>query len=153
MVGRVVGGEEEFAQQGLAAAVGDGREQVAGGVAGDLGKGIAVAADGFDAGVPRLRGGRRGPGGPVVVGPAGLLVVRVQAEVEQVVLGEADVFEQFPERVRQPVGALAALGRRHVGHGFVERRVRLAPREHVGEGVAGGLGQRHGAGGWVWRQG
>ncbi len=113
VVGRVVGDEEGFTQQRLSFAPGEGFGEGCGvGCGEEMFEGLTVFIDLVDGVDPGVRGGRRGVGGPVGVGPlAGLVGVAVAVvvarEVKDVALGDADVLEDLPGRVREVVPDLA----------------------------------------------
>ena len=67
-----------------------------------------------------------------------MLVGAVHAEVEDVFLREADVFEELPRRVLEAGRAGAAFVRRDAVDGLVEADVRVFPVENAGEVIAEG---------------
>jgi len=78
----------------------------------ELEEGFSVGVDGVDGLLPGGWGGRGGGFGPVVVGPLFLCVVAlgVVAEVEHVLLGDAEVLDDLPGGVRKAFGDFAAQG-------------------------------------------
>ena len=63
-------------------------------------------------------------------------VCRIDAEVEDVVLGQPHVLEQLPRRVLEPRCPRAALVGSNAVDGLVESDVRLFPVEHADEVIA-----------------
>ena len=70
--------------------------------------GFQISAELLDALVPGRGVGRRGFCGPVSFGPFRGLVLLAAAEFEDVVLRDAEMFEEHPRRVREIVWLCAA---------------------------------------------
>lgn len=139
MVGVVVGDQEGFAEDGLAVPPWDFREQIGFGIADQLFQSGQIDLKRFDAFVPG-RGARRGRGfGPVVVRPFGGDVFRVAAEVEDVALRDAQMFEEHPGGMRQALWDFALELRGEIGDDFVKGGVGVAAVEVSGEVFAEGL--------------
>ncbi len=95
---------------------------------------------------------------PIVVRPDALGVVGVAAEVEDVELGEAQVFEELPGRKGQAFGLLPAPLGRNAVDGLVEADVGALPGEQLHQviaedrvGVHGGDGSAY-EGGFVLKR-
>src|SRR3954471_24392138 len=95
----VIGDKEKFAQVGLSASMRNPGSQIDAGVRRHLLQRSPVCEETGNALIPRPGGRRRRRLRPVVVRPLHLFVLRVPAEVEDVVLRTADVLEQLPRRV------------------------------------------------------
>lgn len=135
VVGVVAGDEVNLPQQGVAvlAAVGQRGEEVGFGVLDDGYQPLTVGEEGGNGLVPAGEVGGRISRRPVVVGPAGpVIVVRLDV-VEDVLLGQAHVLQQMPEGVvaagRRGVDVL----RREIGHGVLKIHVRLPFDQQVDE--------------------
>src|SRR6185503_13296159 len=66
-------------------------------------------------------------------------VLRVAAEVEDVVLADAQVLEELPRRVGGSIGDRGPQGLRHVLHRVVEARVRVLPVQQPAQVLAQGI--------------
>jgi len=130
VIGVVIGDEEKRAEAGLVAlARRDQRVEIRG-LARQLLELLAFAREGRNRLVPRGRVRRRGMLGPVVVRPFHLVdVLRVHAEVEDVLLRDAHVLEQLPHGMLEPGRAGTALIRRQAVDRLVEAHVRFCPVE------------------------
>jgi hypothetical protein len=138
MVGGVVGDEEGFAEEVLAFAPPEGFIEVGAGV---LDEGFEVFEVGVDRGdglVPGVGIGRLVVFGPVVVGPLDGVVAagRGCGEVEDVALGDAEMLEKLPGRVRK----ICRNGTAEIGgeifDGFVEGDVGLTAFKERGQLLA-----------------
>src|SRR5439155_23261100 len=70
---------------------------------------------------------------PVVVGPVGLGIVRIAAELENIVLRETQMLDELPRRVRQPRRPAPPQLRWQSRHRLVEADMRLLPVERLRE--------------------
>ena len=124
MVGRVVGDEQDRSQVRLvwACPVGNRREQVRL-TPNQLLHLLVVPPIRSQAFVPRRRRRRRARR-PVIVRPRHLLVLRVHAEVVDVLLRDAEVLQKLPRRVGQPGGCDTPL----VGRDALGRAVKVGMR-------------------------
>jgi hypothetical protein len=97
---------------------------------------VSVSTECSDTLIPRV-GRRRGGGfGPVVVRPAAFLVLRVDAKMQDVFLGDAEVLQQLPGRVGKTCGYLPPKIGRESGDNLVEVDVRVSPVEQTGNARA-----------------
>jgi len=128
-MGVVSGQEQSFAEDGLAVSPGNLGEEIGLRIFHQGLHGLQVSAEFLDAGVPGSAAGRGGGFRPVVIGPFRRLVPGVAAEFEDVRLGEAQVFEEHPEGVREVGGFLATEVGGEVGHDRVECGVGVASVE------------------------
>jgi len=131
MISGVVGDEKRFAKKILAVAPTEGLEEVGVGF-GDKGfEELEVFADGSDGGVPGVRGGRLGRFGPVFGGPLERMVAAGgrRGELEDVALGDAEVFEELPGGVREVGWDGGAMLGGKVFDGVVEGNVGLTAAE------------------------
>jgi hypothetical protein len=139
VVGIVVDDEDQLAQIGLTRAVRDAGEQIDFGIRGETLQRLEIAVERSDSGIPSAVRGRRGVCRPVVVGPLHFAIVRVEAEVENIVLRDADVLHDLPRRMRHACRAFTAQTRREAGDRIVEVDVRVTPVERLckkaGKGV------------------
>lgn len=133
VVGVVVGDEEGFAEDGLAGAVRERREEVRVFVLHEFDHGVEIGVEGFDRVVPGFGVGRRGRFWPVAGRPIRRNVFRVAREFEDVPLRKAHVFEHFPGGVRGAFRADALEFRGPVFDGIVKSDVRLAALEKFNE--------------------
>ena len=102
-------GDEDRSQIGLSSSAGDLRREIQLALGGEALERHSILLPSGDALVPRLLGRRRSRGWPIAVRPFELfLVVRIHDEIEQVVLGDSNVLEQLPHRVRETGRSLAA---------------------------------------------
>src|SRR5262245_4843242 len=136
VIGGVIGNQEDRAQIRL---VPPARRYLCGEI-------VHVARQGFqlvtrscerrDALLPCLST-RRFRCGPVIVGPLhGVHILRIHAEVEDVVLRQPYVLELLPGGMVEPRRTRAALICRDAVDSFVESDVRLFPIEHADEVIA-----------------
>ena len=105
----------------------------------NLANAAAVGVNGADALLPLGVVLRRRRRRPVVVGPLRILVLGVRAELEQIVLRDADVLEELPDGVRQSVGTFAAQLGGQIGERGIEADVRLLPIERRRDDLLPGL--------------
>lgn len=143
VVGVVVGDEKGFAEEVLAFAPAEGFVEVDVGFGEEGFEGALVGADGGDGVGPGMGVGRRGGFGPVVIGPGDVFVAAGGrgAELEDVALGDAEVFEDLPGGVWQVSGDGAVMFGGEVFDGGVEVGVGLAAGEQ-GEKLLDELGVR-----------
>ena len=104
----MVGYQQGFAEDGLAGAPGDWREQICFAIRDQSLDGFQVAAKIADGVVPGSGVGGRGRGWPIFVVPFAVFVCWVGAEVEDVLLGDAEMFEEHPGGVGEVRGLCAA---------------------------------------------
>ena len=142
VIRRVIGGEQDRSQvRLLRVARRHGPRQVFF-VAHDCLQGLAVAHVCVDAIGPRRDGRRRSRRGPVIAGPfPGVVVRRLGAELQDVVLRQADVLQQFPGRVRKPAGPRALKLRRNALDGLVEADVSVLPFEDAHQVLTNDAGE------------
>ena len=97
----------------------------------ELEEGLAVGVDGVDGFLPGAWVGRGGGFGPVVVGPLFVVVVAlgVVAEVQHVLLGDAEVLDDLPGGVGEAFGDFAAQGCGEVFYSVVEGGVSVTAFE------------------------
>jgi len=100
VVGVVVGSEQDFAEDGLAVAVGERGEEIGGFVFYDFDHGFKVGAERGCAFAPGSVVGRGLGFWPVAGGEFGRNVPGVARELQDVPLGEAHVLQHFPRGVR-----------------------------------------------------
>ena len=136
MVGVVIGQEQGFAEDGLAVAPGDAGEQVSLGILHERLHGLQVAAELLDAFGPGCGGGRGRSFRPVAFGPFRGDVFFVAAEFEDIPLGQTEVFEEHPGRVREVCGLGAAEFGRKISYDGVEVGVSVASSEEFDEILA-----------------
>ena len=120
----------------------------------ELEEGFAVGVDGVDGFLPGAGVGWGGGFGPVVVGPLFLFVVAlgVVAEVEHVLLGDAEVLDDLPGGVGQALGDFAMQGGGKVFYGVFEGGVGVTAFEEGDKFGLDGLGEfAFGFGGHVLR--
>jgi hypothetical protein len=92
---------------------------------------LTVATESSDTLIPGKRG-RRGSGfGPVVIRPAPFLVRRIDAELQNVVLGDAKVLEQLPGRVGKACRDLSPETGGESRDNLVEAGMRVVPIEQT----------------------
>jgi hypothetical protein len=106
VVGIVVDEEDGFGSEGLVVGVGNGGEEI-----GFLERGeefFAVGAESGDGFVPGFGVGRLGRFGPVAVGEVGRLVFGIQGVLDDIPLGDAQVFDELVGGVGKIVGPNAA---------------------------------------------
>src|SRR5271168_768278 len=139
VVGIVVCREQGLAQDGLAGAVRDAREQVRFRVGDEFAHGFAVAEEGADAFLPGCAVGRRGTLWPVAGGEVRRDVFGVAAELEDVVLSEAGVFEQLPGGIRDSHGTHAAKFCGEILQGIRPVGMGLAPADELPQLLAQGF--------------
>ena len=139
MVRVVVGDEQGFAEDGLAVSPGNFCEQISLRIADQFFHGFRIILESLDALVPRCGAWRRRGFGPVIIGPFGGDIFWVAAEVENVALRDAQVFEKHPGGMRQAFRDFATKLRREVGDYFVEGGVGMAALELGDEVFAQGL--------------
>ena len=65
-------------------------------------------------------------------------MLRTSAELEDVPLGDAEMFEKFPRRMRRAFGTFATQGDREVLDGVVEGQVSLSAAQQFDEMFAKG---------------
>jgi hypothetical protein len=99
--GIVIGELERLAQQRLALAVGERRIQIGGRIGHQFPHGLQIVTERLHAVVPGglIRRGRAGR--PVAFGPFRRKMLGVAAEFQHVPLGDAQMFEHFPDAVRR----------------------------------------------------
>ena len=101
----------------------------------ELEEGFSVGVDGVDGLLPGGCSGRGWGFGPVVVGPLFFCIVAlgVVAEVEHVLLGDAEVLDDLPGGVGEALGDLAAEGGGEVFYGVFEGGVGVTAFEEGDE--------------------
>ena len=131
----VIGDEDDAPEVGLLLLAGrHQREQIDRLVLRERLQRLAFALERCNGGVPRCIIGWCRAGGPVVIGPRERVrVPGVHAEVQQVVLGEAQVFDELPCRVLEPWCDRAALIAGNALHCLLEADVRLFPVQDARE--------------------
>ena len=110
VIGIVVGEDEGFAQNGLALAVGDFGVEIGARIFDELNHFAQIVFKGFDGFVPLFFARRDRGLRPVAFGKFGRDVRVIAAKFQNVPLGDADVFEELPPRVREALRVGAALG-------------------------------------------
>src|SRR5499425_2547320 len=100
VIGSVIDDEHRLAQNRLAVAVRDAGVEIRLRMLDEGDHLLQVAVVARDGLVPVFLGRLRVAGGPIVLGEAELLVVRVPDEIEDVPLCDTDVLEEMPEGVR-----------------------------------------------------
>ncbi len=146
VIRHVIGREQDRAKVGLTRRARRHRRRQVVNLPGHVLQPLSRPQAGRDAVFPRGIVGRRGRRRPVVVRPRQVVLVGgVHAEVEDVVLRDADVLQQLPRRVLEAGRAHASRLRRHAGHGLVEADVCVLPVEDPHQMVADGIiGLAHG---------
>lgn len=114
MIGVVIGDEHGFTQDGLALAVRDASEEIRFRVLNQFDHGAQIGVEIANAAVPGGGVGRSGGGRPVAGRERRRDVAQIAAEFEDVPLGDAEMFEQLPERVSGARDFLPAEGGRDV---------------------------------------
>jgi hypothetical protein len=128
--------QQQLPQVGLICARRNLRGEIYIGIQGEPLQLVSVPSECSDTLVPCV-GRRRGGGfGPVVVGPAAFLVLRVDAELQNVFLGDAKVLQQLPGRVGKTRRCLPPKIGRESGDDLVEVGVRVSPVEETGNARA-----------------
>src|SRR5207244_1481965 len=117
VIGVVVRDQQGLAEQGLSLAVREFRKQVGPGIGDQFLHLLKILLKLLNAFFPGLFARRRFGSGPVVVGKLLVRVFGIAAEIENILLRNAHVFEQLPGRVRRARGLLAAQRDRKTGHG------------------------------------
>ena len=135
----MIGYEQRFAEDGLALAPGDLREEIGLRIFHEILQGFCVAVDLVDAFVPGVGSGGLGGFRPVSFGPLRGFVLCAAAELEDVGLRDADVLEEHPRGVREVGRFRSAEFRREILDGVFECGVGVAPFEEIEEMLAEGL--------------
>jgi hypothetical protein len=148
VVRRVIGGEQQLSEIGLPLAMRNRGLELDVGVPAQPLERRTVSLELLDAVVPGTRASGRRLAGPVIGGPGELPVAGIDAEVEDIMLGDAEVLEQLPGGVGKSPRVLAPQCIGQIGHGGVEARVGIFPGEQLGEvlteqGAHRNLPQRH----------
>ena len=142
VVRSVVHGNEHRPQIRLAGTVRDLRGEVHCSAGDKGGHFAAIVPELLETRAPGFVSCRRRVGRPVVVRPFEVVRVgRIAAEVEQVVLGDADVLEELPHRMRVALRAPATILGRQPFQCALERDVGLVP---IQRGCDDLLPTRHG---------
>ena len=139
VIGVVVGYQQGLAQDGLPLTMGDGGEEVGGGVGDQLLQGCEVGAKSSEAFFPSVVGRRGVARRPVAGGEVQLFVFGVAAEVEDVPLRDAEVLQQLPGGVGRARGLGGAQLGGPVGDDLVEADVGVAPVEQLDDVLPQGL--------------
>src|SRR5882757_5590372 len=108
MVGIVVGDQKRFAKQSLAVSMGDLGSKVTFGVRNQGRHGFQISQYLLYARVPGFFIWRSLRLGPVLIWPFGRFMLTGAAEFKNVPLGNADMLQQLPRRVRSALGFAAA---------------------------------------------
>lgn len=136
MIRVVVGDQQSFSQNCLPRAVRNFRKEVRFGTGDQLFHRLEVSSEHLETFFPRLRIRRRLCRRPVARGPVRRGMLGIARKLQDVPLRDAHVLEQFPERIRQPVGTHACQSRRHT----LERRfpvnMSAAPGKKIHEMLA-----------------
>jgi hypothetical protein len=139
VVGVVVEEEDGFGGEGLVVGVGDGSEEIGFFEGGE--EFFAVGAQGSHGFVPSVGVGRFGRLGPVAVGEIGRFVFGIEGVLDDVPLGDAEMFDELPCGVGKIVGARATKIRGKVFDDGVEAGMGVlfgeVGDEFVAEGDAG----------------
>ena len=136
MIGVVVGQEHRLAGDRLAVAPGDARQQIGPGIFDQRQHRLEICWERFDGIRPCGITGRLVGCRPIPVRPIGRFVLCIAAELEDVVLGDAEVLEEAPGGVRGFARFFAAKRRGEIGDGIVEGDVGVAAFEHFEKVVA-----------------
>jgi len=135
MVSVVIGEEKSFVQQGLVVGVRDRGKQIAFGIFDLGGELFQVGVKRSDAFLPGFFVGRFGRFGPIARREIGRNVLGIEGVLDDVPLGDAEMLEEFPGRVRSALGAPAAKIGGEVFHRGVEGGVSIfagEEREKIG---------------------
>jgi hypothetical protein len=139
VVGVMVGEKQGFVEQRLVIGVGNGSEKVGGRVFNFGGELFAVGAEGRDTFIPGFCVGRLRRFGPIAGGEIGRDMLGIECVFDDVPLGDAEMFEEFPGRVQSAFGAFAAEIRGKVLHGGVKGGVSVFAGEESEKISAEGL--------------
>jgi hypothetical protein len=145
MESAMVSDQEELPQISLTLAVRNGSVEVEGWIGEKPDQRTPVGAESRDALPPRPRARRLRLLGPVVGRPLASAVPRVDAEIEDVGLGQSEVLQELPGGIGKAGGLDSAQARRYARYRPVETDVSILPSEDFGDVVTkAALGWRKG---------
>jgi hypothetical protein len=128
VVGVMVGDEEGFAEKVLALAPAEGFVEIGRGFLDEGDEGLEIAMDGGDGLIPGVSGWWLWGFGPIAVGPLDGMIAAGgrRGEVEDVALGDAEMFEKLPGGVREVGRDCAVEAGGEIFNSLIEGGVSLA---------------------------
>src|SRR5882724_9291162 len=144
MIGIVVGYQERFAKQSLSVTMRDLAGEVPFGVGDQLMHGLQIGQNLLYAFVPGLLVGRSFALGPVLLRPFWRFMFSGAAELKDVPLGNADMFQQLPRCVRTAFRLAAAKFTGKVLQGLAQINMRFCLGKQIGNVLADWISFLHG---------